>query len=63
MNAGAHLALTSSLSSSYSVWTPAQGWQVFPALLDLSRQSLTEVPEVCLLSDSESRHLDNEDEP
>lgn len=38
----------------------ARWWQVFPVLLDLPRQCLTEV---CLLSDSKSRHVDNEDEP
>lgn len=38
----------------------AHWWQVFPVLLDLPRQCLTEV---CLLSDSKSRHVDNEDDP
>lgn len=38
----------------------ARWWQVFPVLLDLPRQCLTEV---CLLSDSKSRHVDNEDDP
>lgn len=38
----------------------AHGWRVFPVLLDLPRQCLTEV---CLLSDSKSRHVDNEEEP